>query len=394
MLNRRILRVKAFQTLYAFQQCKYSNANLAQDFIKEAFLPDLNSMEVQDRGLLKKEAERCIQVFIKNIDKAQLSLDKSDNEKIKETAVKAIAFYNKSNKKDQEFLRTNMLTAVENIPALYLFVISMLVGFGEHVRKEKVKKRKFEDQPVVQRDSAYNLGSNKVLGIIEQNHSFKKECLRFEVDIEELELEIKEWYRELVKPHEDYQKYMDIENPSIEDDREILQVIIKKIIFKKEAILSFFQDKDLNWSENKSIVRSLSSKVIKTITGTEDESDEILPELALNWEEDKEFFQEIYNLTVASEKEYSELIANTTKNWDVERIALTDRVILIMALSEMVNFSSIPTKVSINEYIDISKTYSTPKSKQFVNGLLDTLSKELTESGKIRKSGRGLIDNK
>lgn len=133
---------------------------------------------------------------------------------------------------------------------------------------------------------------------------------------------------------------------------------------------------------------------MKTITGTEEESDEILPDLALNWEEDKEFFQEIYNLTVASEKEYSELIATTTKNWDVERIALTDRVILIMALSEMVNFSSIPTKVSINEYIDISKTYSTPKSKQFVNGLLDTLSKELTESGKIRKSGRGLIDNK
>jgi N utilization substance protein B len=138
----------------------------------------------------------------------------------------------------------------------------------------------------------------------------------------------------------------------------------------------------------------LSSKVLKTIKGTEEESDEILPELALNWEEDKEFFQEIYNLTIASEREYSELIATTTKNWEVERIALTDRVILIMALSEMVNFPSIPTKVSINEYIDISKTYSTPKSKQFVNGLLDTLSKELTESGKIRKSGRGLIDNK
>ena len=394
MLNRRILRVKAFQTLYAFHQCKHSNANLAQDFIKEAFLPDLNSMEVQDRSLLKKEAERCIQVFIKNIDKEQLSLDKSDNEKVKDIAVKAIAFYNNNNKKDKEFLRTNMLTAVENIPGLYLFAISMLVGFGEHVRKEKMKKRKFEEQPVVTLPSAYNLGFNKALAIIEQNHSFKKECLRFDVDIAELELEIKEWYRELVKPLEEYQKYLTIENPSLEEDKEILQVIIKKIIFKKEATLSFFQDRDLNWSENKSIVRSLSTKVIKTITGTEDEADEILPELALNWEEDKEFFKDIYNFTIASEKEYSELIANTTKNWDVERIALTDRVILIMALSEMVNFSSIPTKVSINEYIDISKTYSTPKSKQFVNGLLDTLSKELTENGKIRKSGRGLIDNK
>ncbi|GEO23186.1 transcription antitermination factor NusB [Cyclobacterium qasimii] len=394
MLNRRILRVKAFQTLYAFHQCKLSNANLAQDLIKEAFLPDLNSMEVQDKSFLKKEAERCIQVFIKNRDQAQLSLEKSDNEKVKETAVKALAFYNSNNKKDKEFLRTNMLTAVENIPGLYLFAISMLVAFGEHVRKEKLKKRKLEDQPAITLPAAYNLGSNKALLIIEQNHSFKKDCLRFDVDIEELELEIKEWYRELVKPHEDYQKYMTIENPSFEEDKEILQVIIKKIIFKLGAPLSFFQDRDLNWSENKSIVKSLSSKVIKNLTGSEDEADEILPELAINWEEDKEFFQDIYNFTVASEKEYSELIANTTKNWDVERIALTDRVILIMALSEMVNFSSIPTKVSINEYIDISKTYSTPKSKQFVNGLLDTLSKELTENGKIRKSGRGLIDNK
>jgi len=394
MLNRRILRVKAFQTLYAFQQCKNSNANLAQDFIKEAFLPDLNTMEIQDKGLLKKEAARCIELFAKNKEKDEVIAEKSDSDKIKHTAVKAIAFYNKNNIKDRDFLRTNMLTAVENIPALYLYAISMLVGFGEHVRKERAKKRKFEDQPKITAASVHNLGVNKALAIIEQNHSFRKECLRFDVSIDELELEIKEWFRELVKPHEDYQKYMTIEHPDFEDDKEILLVILKKIIFKREAILSFFQDRDLNWSENKSIVRSLGSKVIKNLSGAEEESDEILPELALNWEEDKEFFQDIYNFTIASEKENSELIANKTKNWDVERIALTDRVILIMALSEMVNFSSIPTKVSINEYIDISKTYSTPKSKQFVNGLLDTLSKELTETGKIRKSGRGLIDNK
>jgi N utilization substance protein B len=394
MLNRRILRVKAFQTLYAFQQCKQSNANLAHDFIKEAFLPDLNTMEIQDRTLLKKEAARCIELFNQNKDKDEIIPQNNDSDKIKHTAIKAIDLYNKNNSKDQGFLRTNMLTAVENIPALYLFAISMLVGFGEHVRKERAKKRKFDNPSKITTASVHNLGGNKALAIIAQNHSFRKECLRFDVSIDELELEIKEWYRELVKPHEDYQKYMAIENPGFEDDKEILLVILKKIIFKRDAILSFFQDKDLNWSENKSIVRSLGSKVIKNLSGDEEESDHILPELALNWEDDKEFFQDIYNFTITSEKENSELIANKTKNWDVERIALTDRVILIMALSEMVNFSSIPTKVSINEYIDISKTYSTPKSKQFVNGLLDTLSKELTEAGKIRKSGRGLIDNK
>src|SRR5690606_8688477 len=119
-----------------------------------------------------------------------------------------------------------------------------------------------------------------------------------------------------------------------------------------------------------------------------------LPEIAINWEEDKEFFQNIFNLSVESEDEYKDLIAVNTKNWDIERVASTDKIIITMALTEMAHFPSIPIKVSINEYIDISKTYSTPKSKQFVNGLLDVLAKELTESGKIRKSGRGLLDNK
>ena len=89
-----------------------------------------------------------------------------------------------------------------------------------------------------------------------------------------------------------------------------------------------------------------------------------------------------------------EIIQSKTMNWDVDRIALTDRVILKIALVEMMNSPSIPVKVTINEAIEISKMYSTPKSKQFVNGVLDVLSNELTSSGKIRKSGRGLIDNK
>ncbi|SHN24894.1 NusB antitermination factor [Cyclobacterium lianum] len=394
MLNRRILRVKAFQSLYAYQQCKNSNATLAQDFIREAFLPDLHTMEVQDKSQLKKDAARCVSLFLKNLDSDEFYSSNEPNEKISSTAAKAVHLYHKYNLKDKDFLKNNMLTAVEQIPALYLYAISMLVGFGNHVRNEKSKKRILEDHSGVRTASSYNLANNSVLNIIETNHSFKRECLRFQVGLEELEQEMKEWYRELVKPHEDYQRYMLVENPDFEQDKEVLQAILKKVLFKSEAPLSFFQDKDLNWSENKPIVRSLASKVLKNIQEGEDAEAEILPELGLNWEEDKEFFQNIFNLTVTSDEYFSRLIAEKTKNWDVERIALTDKVILVMALTEMVNFPSIPTKVTINEYIDISKTYSTPKSKQFVNGLLDTLSKELTDSGKIRKSGRGLIDNK
>ena len=94
------------------------------------------------------------------------------------------------------------------------------------------------------------------------------------------------------------------------------------------------------------------------------------------------------------DKSFHALIASHTKNWEVDRLPLTDRVILHMALSEMIQFSSIPVKVTINEYIELAKEYSTPKSRQFINGILDVMSKELTGTGKIKKSGRGLIDNK
>jgi N utilization substance protein B len=87
-------------------------------------------------------------------------------------------------------------------------------------------------------------------------------------------------------------------------------------------------------------------------------------------------------------------VAQKTKNWEFDRIAYTDRLILMLAICEMLKFPSIPIKVTINEYIEVSKNYSTPKSKQFVNGVLDVIAVDLQEQGLIKKSGRGLIDNK
>ncbi|MGB3466885.1 MAG: transcription antitermination factor NusB, partial [Cyclobacteriaceae bacterium] len=93
-------------------------------------------------------------------------------------------------------------------------------------------------------------------------------------------------------------------------------------------------------------------------------------------------------------KYFEEIIANRAKNWEVDRMATMDKIILKMALTEMINYPGIPTKVSINEYIELSKNYSTPKSKQFINGVLDVLAEDLVKDGVIKKSGRGLIDNK
>lgn len=394
MLNRRILRVKAFQNLYAYEQCKASNLNLAIDQIKEAFQPDLNSMEVQDKALLKKEASLSMELFLKNLSTDIFESGEFSNPKIIVEAKKALQAFNKANDKDFDFLSNNMVTSAERLPQLYLYSIQILLAFGDHVAAESERKRKMSKDTLIVEKSELNLSQNKILQKIKASSAFQSAVTRHAAYIDDLELEIREWFRDYIKPLESYQAYIKKAAPSLDDDYEMADEILKQVIFKIDAILNFFAEKDLNWTENKSVIRSLASKVLKNVKENYDSEDYELPEIALNWEDDKEFFQNIFNLTVQNDDQNKDLIAKRTQNWDIERIAQTDKIIMSMAITEMKHFPSIPVKVSINEYIDISKTYSTPKSKQFVNGLLDVLSKELTESGQIRKSGRGLLDNK
>ena len=392
MLNRRILRVKAFQNLYAYEQCKGSNLNLAKDFIRESFLPDLNSMEVQDKAALNRDADEAVRLFDQNLESNQLLKSSYASPKIKKVVLEALKQFNVANEKDRQFLLKNMIASAERIPQLFLTAIELLLAFAKHIEKDLEKKKKLAgDQPFAF-GNELNLAQNKVLLKIRESQSYRAAIARNNVHLDDLELEIREWVRDYIKTSETYQEYLKISNPSVEQDFEAADDLLKKIIFKNEVILNYFSEKDLNWTENKSIVRSLSSKVLKN-AATEPEADPV-PEIAINWDEDKEFFQNIFNFTIENDSASKALITQKTKNWDIERLAFTDKVIISMALAEMKNFPSIPVKVTINEYIDISKTYSTPKSKQFVNGLLDVLAKELTDSGQIRKSGRGLLDNK
>ncbi|MBB6326160.1 N utilization substance protein B [Algoriphagus iocasae] len=394
MLNRRILRVKAFQNLYAYEQCKGSNLNLAKDFIKESFLPDLNSMEVQDKAALNEEAKLAVKLFEENLGNTQTLNSSEASTKVKKVVLDALKQFKAANEKDKEFLLKNMVVSAERIPQLYLLAIELLQAFAKHVGKEFDKKMRFNGGDPAGFANDLNLANNQVLKHIRESDAYKAAVARNNANLDDLELEISEWFRDYVKPSEEYQAYIGISNPTLEQDFEIADTLLKKIIFKNEVILNYFSEKDLNWTENKSVVRSLASKVLKNSSLLDDEESNQLPEIAMNWDEDKEFFQNIFNFTIESDAESKALISQKTKNWDIERLAFTDKIIISMALAEMKNFPSIPVKVSINEYIDISKTYSTPKSKQFVNGLLDVMSKELTESGEIRKSGRGLLDNK
>ena len=380
--------------MYAFEQCRGSNFTLAKDFIRESFLPDLNSMEVQDKAALNREAEDAIRLFDENQESKQLLPAAYASAKAKKVVLDALKQYRSANEKDRQFLLKNMVVSAERIPQLYLLSIELLQAFAKHAGKDVEKKQKLAGDTPVAFGNDLNLAHNQVLSRLRESPLYQAALNRNAVNLDELELEIKEWFREYIKPSEAYQAYLAIAAPTLEQDFEAADELLKKIIFKNEVILNFFSEKDLNWTENKSVVRSLAAKVLKNASLPEADLEEPMPEIAINWEEDKEFFENIFNFTIANDVSNKALIAEKTKNWDIERLAFTDKVILSMALAEMMHFPSIPVKVTINEYIDISKTYSTPKSKQFVNGLLDVMAKELIDNGQIRKSGRGLLDNK
>ena len=133
--------------------------------------------------------------------------------------------------------------------------------------------------------------------------------------------------------------------------------------------------------------------LVKTFKGMVAGKPVELAPLSQNWKADKAFFTELFDEVIDNSDELDEIVKDKLKNWELDRVAMMDKIILEMAIAEMTHFSNIPIKVTINEFIELSKNYSTPKSKQFVNGVLDVVSKELTQSGKIKKSGRGLIDN-
>jgi N utilization substance protein B len=194
-----------------------------------------------------------------------------------------------------------------------------------------------------------------------------------------------------MRKHPVYEEYMSTKNSSFEEDKKFAVAIFKKIIAENDFFISEISEKSIYWGYDEiDFVLSMVIKTIKKIDAKGDNSAIIMPVYS-DEEDDIEFVKTLFRETIKNEAENAQLIANKTKNWEIERIAMVDILLMKMALTELTAFKSIPVKVTLNEYIDLSKGYSTPKSKIFVNGILDKLIDDLTTSGEIKKTGRGLM---
>ena len=186
-----------------------------------------------------------------------------------------------------------------------------------------------------------------------------------------------------------YKNYITDENRSFLDDRKFIEKLFNKLILVTEDLYIVLEEQSIFWNDDVEFVISMIVKTIKKFNERTDSDHKLLP--LYKDKEDHDFAKNLIRKTIINHDELRELIKVHSKNWDMDRIAFMDIIMLQLAISEFMYFPSIPTKVTMNEYIELSKFYSTEKSRNFINGILDKTLKDLKSSGKIEKAGRGLI---
>ena len=180
-----------------------------------------------------------------------------------------------------------------------------------------------------------------------------------------------------------YQEYMAKEALTYEDDRELWRKLYRTEIAQNEEIDELLEEQSLYWNDDKAIVDTFVLKTIKRFDPENGAEQELMPEY--KDEEDKEFARKLFRNAIANAEAYRKLMENNAKNWDMERFAFMDILIMQVALAEICSFPTIPTTVSLNEYVEVAKMYSTPKSGSFINGMLDTIVNQLKKENKLNK---------
>lgn len=283
-----------------------------------------------------------------------------------------------------------LMQSIDSVYEMYIWMLSLLVEVTEYTandaadRANKFLKKKEDINPNLK------LLNNKFSTLLQQNPQYVAAIKKYKVDWS-FDPEIRKTVYNSLKSSKEYAEYLEEPKETLETSKDIIKFIFRKIILKNQGIIQVFEEKFINWQVDHEVMKGMVAKTLKNFT-SDDPLENKLTEISADWPEDSKFVQDLFVYTLQNEAKYQELIAERTKNWDSDRIALMDTILMKMAVCELMNFPSIPVKVTINEYLDLSKDYSTPKSNSFINGILDKILGDLQKSKSIKKVGRGLIE--
>lgn len=287
-----------------------------------------------------------------------------------------------------------LLESIDKLHELFVYQLSFLVEikrFAE-IRIEENKQKFYPTEDDLNPNLLFV--QNKVLNAIEQNNDFILAESNLKINWKDETDMILKFYN-LLKSQEFFINYMNKENHSLDIDKKLLIDITENLLPEFELLKSFYEEKCVYFTDGFDLISILLYNFFdnfKNSYASHSKLPGIYKPSVNGRNEDREFVRVLYKIVLRNEEELDEELKERTKNWEYERIPLMDIILLKMAVVELQKMETIPVKVTLNEYIELTKYFSTQNSKVFVNGVLDRLIREFKEQGKIKKSGRGLVD--
>lgn len=285
----------------------------------------------------------------------------------------------------------DLFRSLEKIYDLYLSLLCLLLEINSAAKKssEQSKTKHLSTYSDLHPNTKFL--ENRIFPKIANNIYFRKHVEKRLIKWDS-ENDIPAKLFKFLRETPEYSAYLQNASDSFVNDKSFLTDIYKKYIFNSEELHNYFEEINIHWEEDITLANISAVKTIEQLQeGISDEESILLP-LFKDEAEDSAFARDLLRKTVSMASEYEAMIAEKAENWELDRIAISDMILMKMALCELSSFENIPVKVSLNEYIEISKDYSTPQSKMFINGVLDKLVAELKTTGKIAKKGRGLVE--
>jgi transcription antitermination protein NusB len=282
-----------------------------------------------------------------------------------------------------------LLHSIDNIQELYLIMLSSLVEIQKAEQNFLEISSKKHLATAMERNPDRKFVDNRVLQLLSANQSLNTALEDRKINNWYLNEDYIQILLTAIKNSSQYEEYMASGKNSFGEDKDFILNAFMEIIAPNEKLYEYLEDNKLTWIDDIPVVNTQIIKELKTL---KPEDTEVFRISKLYKDtEDKEFVSLLFRKTLLNESELAKQYIDKTPNWDTERIAEVDTIILKMAICEFLKFPSIPVKVTINEYLEIAKEYSTPKSSIFINGILDNLVKEFQTTNKLNKTGRGLM---
>ncbi len=282
----------------------------------------------------------------------------------------------------------NLVKSIEKAYELYIYLLSLPVSLHEFAcRQLELEQTKF-----FPKDSATNtlrlLSENTAIAKLVHCEFLTDETKEYKLDWGNKDEFLKSVWQE-ISTNSFFDSYVHNEQASFVDNRKVLNELMQILIGESDMLNSYLEEIFINWEDDQAVVSGLVLKSIDQLKPVS--KDEFVFKLEKDGE-DIEFMNNLFRLSIDKDEELTELIGNKTQNWEPERIAVADMLMMKLALCEILYFPYIPVKVSINEYLELAKLYSTPNSHSFINGILDKIQIDLRNQKKINKLGRGLVE--